>query len=164
MGAPFCARCPDCFPHSRKRSSMLRRPALAASLRFTLASLFVSVFLSLCLQAQTGLVHGTLSGTVTDTTSSAIPGSSIELSTSDKTTVRSTTTGPDGAFSVPDLPSGTYSIDITAPGFARYHNESIAIAVGRNSRVDAQLQPERATQQVTVRAQTEAMDTSQSSP
>ncbi len=135
-----------------------------ASQRFVLASVLFSAILSVFLQAQTSLVHGSISGTVTDTTGSVIPGAHVTLSTPDKTIVRAATTDPGGAFAIAGIPSGNYQIEIVAPGFAPYQNASIAIAVGRDLRLNAQLAPASASQQVTVQAKTEALDTSQSSP
>ena len=143
---------------------MSRRPGFAAPLRFVLAAAFFFMFFSPYLRAQTGLTQGSVSGTVTDTTGSAIAGAHITLSSSDKTIVRATSTGSDGAFGIAGLPSGTYRIEIAAPGFAGYRNDSVVIAVGRNARIDAQLAPARASQQVRVQSRTEALDTSQSSP
>ena len=148
--------------HPKQKSS--RRSVFAAPLRFVLAAVFLSMPLSLCLRGQTGLVHGSLSGTVIDTTGSAIAGAHVTLSSRDKTTVRSAATGPDGSFSILGLPSGAYRIEIVAPGFAPYENDSIAIAVGRNARIDAELAPAHASQQVKVQSRTEVLDTSQSSP
>ena len=131
--------------------------------RFTLR---VLIFLSLCLSlhAQTALTHGSVSGVVTDTTSSVIPRAHVALSTSDKTIAREATTGPDGAFTLSGLPSGTYQIEIDAPGFAPYLNSSVPVALGRDVRLNVQLVPPQATQQVTVQAQPQALDTSQTSP
>ncbi len=135
-----------------------------ASQRFVLASVLFSAILSVFLQAQTSLVHGGISGTVTDTTGSVIPGAHVTLSTPDKTIVRAATTDPGGAFAIAGIPSGNYQIEIVVPGFAPYQNASIAIALGRDLRLNAQLAPASASQQVTVQAKTEALDTSQSSP
>ncbi|MEO8870110.1 MAG: carboxypeptidase-like regulatory domain-containing protein, partial [Granulicella sp.] len=104
-----------------------------------------------------------MSGTVMDTTDAAVACAHLTLSSPDKTTVRNTATGPDGGFSVAGLPSGTYQMEITAPGFAEYRNDSVVIAVGRDLRIDAQLTLAQASQRVTVHSQAEALDTSQSS-
>jgi hypothetical protein len=134
---------------------MPRRIALAlASLAFLLVSA----------RAQTGLTHGSVSGTVTDTTSSVISNAHITLSSPDKTIVRRATPGPGGAFAISGLASGTYQIEIAAPGFAPYVNPSIPIAVGRDLRVDVQLLPAQTVQQVSVHAQPHALDTTQTSP
>ncbi len=143
---------------------MFRHLALAVSLRLAFVSLFISAFFTVCLRAQTGLARGSISGAVTDTTGSVIPEAHVTLSTSDKTIVRTSTTNQGGAFSIAGLPSGTYELDIAAPGFATYRNQSIAIAVGRDLQVTARLATASTNQQVTVQAQTEALDTSETSP
>lgn len=143
---------------------MLCRPVFAAFMRPAVGIAFLSVFSPLSLRAQTSLVHGSISGTVTDTTGSVIPDARVEISTADKAITRAIATDPDGAFAIAGLPSGVYRIEITAPGFAHYQDSSIAIAVGRNLRVDAHLTPASANQQVTVETQADALDTSQSSP
>lgn len=142
---------------------MYRCTAIAASTRCALA-LFLSLLLSGHMQAQAGLMHGSISGTVTDTAGSVVPGAEITLSSPDKAILRETTSDSSGAFAIAGLPSGTYQLEVAASGFSRYKNESVAIAVGRNSRLDVQLAPATATQQVTVHAQADALDTSQSSP
>ncbi|HEY6844779.1 MAG TPA: carboxypeptidase regulatory-like domain-containing protein [Terracidiphilus sp.] len=143
---------------------MFRYPNLAAFLRLAFAFFFISVSFTTCLQAQTGLVNGSVSGAVTDTIGSVIPGANLTLSTPDRTIVRTVTTDESGAFSITGLPSGSYTLEITAPGFAPYRNQSIAVAVGRGLQVNAKLAPASTNQQVTVQADSEALDTSQSSP
>jgi hypothetical protein len=143
---------------------MFFRRDFHASPRFALVSVLISVFLSLLLQAQTGLVHGSVSGTVTDTTGSVIAGANVALSTPDKMIVRAAITDAEGAFAIAGLPSGSYRIEIAAPGFSSYRNASVAVAVGRDLQVNAQLAPASASQQVTVQAEAEALDTTQSSP
>lgn len=115
-------------------------------------------------QAQTRLMYGSLAGTVTDATGAGIAGAKINLSSAENATIRNATSGPDGAFAVGGLQSGTYTIEITAPGFAPYRNQAVAVAVGRETRIEVQLIPSQTRQQVTVRANTEALDTSQSAP
>jgi hypothetical protein len=137
---------------------------MAASLRLASAFIFISVFFAICLQGQRGLVNGSVSGTATDATGSVIPGAHLTLYTPDKMIARTATTDDAGAFSVAGLPSGTYALEIAAPGFASYRNQSIAIAVGRDLQVNAKLMPASTNQQVTVDAETVALDSSQSSP
>ncbi|MGI8770831.1 MAG: carboxypeptidase regulatory-like domain-containing protein [Acidobacteriaceae bacterium] len=109
-------------------------------------------------------MHGSVSGTVTDTSGAAIAGAHVTVSAPDKTTVYDATAGQDGGFAIAGIPSGTYRMEINAPGFAQYRNESVAIAVGRDLRIHAQLAPAQASQHVTVQARAEALDTSQTSP
>ncbi len=139
------------------------RSVFAAGLQ--LVGVFIVIgFLPFSLQAQTGRVHGSVSGTITDTTGTAITGAHLTLSSQDKTTMRTAKSGEDGGFTIAGLPSGIYRLDITAPGFVQYRIDSVVIAVGRDLRNDVQLAPAQTSQQVTVQAETEALDTSQSSP
>ncbi len=142
---------------------MSRRPISHRLAGFASLALIL-VFLCYSLRAQTALSHGSVSGTVTDTTSSVIAGAQVTLSSPDKTVSRTAATAADGTFAFSGLPSGSYRIDIAAPGFAPYQNESVPVAVGRDLRADAQLVPQHATQQVTVQAETQALDPSQTSP
>jgi hypothetical protein len=137
--------------------SFLRRLALAVSYLLIAGS-------SPHLHAQNAGIQGSISGAVTDTSGAAIPGARISISSPDRTVVRETTTRQDGGFKVAGLPSGAYRFDITALGFSHYLNESVAVAVGRDQRVDVQLAPAKTSQLVKVHAHTAAMDISQSSP
>lgn len=143
---------------------MSRCSVFTARLRVVLAVALFCMFFIPSLRPQTGLTQGGTSGRVTDAAGSAIAGAQIAVASPDRTILRRTTTDSDGAFAITGLPSGTYRIEIAAPGFAPYRNDSVVIAVGRNTRIDAELAPARERQQVRVRANAEAMDTSQSSP
>jgi len=98
------------------------------------AFLLISPLLVVAAQAQGGLTRGTISGTVADTTGAAIPSASITVSSPHTAARRTTVSGPDGEFTIGNLDSGTYTIEIHAHGFAPYRNESITVAVGRISR------------------------------
>lgn len=142
---------------------MFRR-YVVVSLRAAAALGFACVFFAGCVMAQGGRVFGSVSGTVTDSSGAAIAGARVSVTGVESTAVRTTVSGADGGFTVGNLPSGTYAVEIAAPGFGAYRNASVSVAVGRDVRVDAVLAPANAKQQVTVQAQTEAMDTEQSSP
>lgn len=135
-----------------------------ANARLALAILFLFGILPSFLHAQTDLLHGNVSGAVADAAGSVVSGAHVTLSTADKTIVRTAITGPDGEFTITGLPSGTYTLEIVASGFSPYRNNAVATAVGRTLRFEVRLAPEQAIQQVTVQAQPEALDTSQSSP
>ncbi len=143
---------------------MSRCSVFTAPLRLILAVAFFCMSFIPSLRPQTGLTQGGTSGTVTDAAGSAIAGAQIALASPDRTILRRTTTDSDGAFAIAGLPSGTYRMEIAAPSFASYRNDSVVIAVGRNARIDAELVPAHASQQIRVQSRTEALDTSQSSP
>lgn len=140
----------------------LPRPARRFRLLFAFPFLFV--FIPSILFAQAGLTEGSLSGTVTDTTGAVIPRASITLYSQDHSITRNATTAADGTYTVVALASGTWEAHVTAAGFRAYENSQIAIAIGRNTRLDIRLAPAAAAENVTVQAQTTALDTSQTSP
>ena len=79
-------------------------------LSFLLAAVSASI-----LSAQT--FRGTLLGTITDATGAVIPGVSISVKNMDTGIERTTESNSDGAFTVPELPVGRYSVSATKTGF-----------------------------------------------
>lgn len=143
---------------------MLYLSGFAASLRFA-ALLIVVLFASIpSLFGQAGQVQGVISGSVLDATGAAVSGARVTLTTYDQPAIAVTVTGADGGFRFSGLQSGAYAVEIAASGFARYKSTSLTVAVGRETRLEAMLTPAQATQEVTVRAQAETLDTSQTSP
>jgi hypothetical protein len=60
---------------------------------------------------------GSIQGTVTDPSGAIIPGAQIELQNPVSGYNRTTTTGPDGRFTFPNLPFNSYHIVVTVTGF-----------------------------------------------
>ena len=61
---------------------------------------------------------GAISGTVLDQTGKPIPDAVVELKSEPAGAPRSVISDAEGKFSIPDLAVGTYSIRVSAPGFA----------------------------------------------
>jgi hypothetical protein len=64
----------------------------------------------------------TVSGRVLDATGAALVGAQVSLSFPGSPGVLTSTTGPDGAFSIPLPSQGPFSIAVTAQGFAPYQS------------------------------------------
>jgi outer membrane receptor protein involved in Fe transport len=60
---------------------------------------------------------GDISGRVTDTSESPLPGVTIEATSSSLPGSRITETGPDGVYRIPAIPPGTYRVRASLPGF-----------------------------------------------
>ncbi|MFP5235550.1 MAG: carboxypeptidase regulatory-like domain-containing protein [Acidobacteriota bacterium] len=142
----------------------MRPRRFAECVRLFILLSFLIIFRVVCLQAQAGLTEGSVSGTVTDSTGAVIPGARVALSAQDESTTRATVTGVDGAFSLVGVASGAWQVRVSAAGFRSYENQSVAVAVGRDTRLDVALVPAQAAEQVTVHSQSTALDTSQTSP
>lgn len=106
--------------------------------------------------------NGAVSGVVTATDELPIPAAVVVLSNSDGAT-RSASTSPDGAFTFNDVPSGSYSLKVSASGFAPYAQPSIAVATGRTTHLTIRLSVATAQQTVSVTASQSTFDTSQTS-
>jgi hypothetical protein len=74
---------------------------------------------------------GTLVGSVRDGQGGVIPGALVRIASPSLISreLRTTTTEK-GQLRFPNLPPGSYSIDVEMAGFARYHEDAIAIGAG----------------------------------
>ena len=97
--------------------------------------LFSSPFHSL--HAQLGSSGG-VSGIAKASDGSQVSGAKITVSGPGGFS-RTTVSGPDGAFSFVNLPSGTYAVQSTASGFAPSTQLSVPVAVGRNTQLTVTL-------------------------
>ena len=111
------------------------------------------------LQAQRYL--GGLNGTVADETGAIIPSAqvvAVENSTQFKTEV---TASANGAFSMPSLSPGTYTVSVTAKGFKTETQANIILTAGQVVQLDFKLSPGSVNQTIQVEAETASLiDTS----
>lgn len=100
---------------------------------FLLTTAFAS-FLS----AQT--FRGTLLGTVSDATGAVIPGAAVSVKNVDTGVERTTESNSDGAFTVPELPIGKYTVTVTKEGFTAYEATDIEVTVASQLNLNVVLQ------------------------
>ena len=118
----------------------------------TLLTLCLSLFLfhAASLSAQEYLA--TISGTVTDTSGASVAGASVKVTNTDTNFVSSGTTNESGAYSVPFLVPGTYTVEVTVKGFKPAVQTGAVLHASDKARVDFQLQVGAASETVTVQA------------
>lgn len=102
--------------------------------------------------SQAQAINGTIRGQVTDVTSAPVAGSSVIVKNDDTGFTRSVTTDAGGLYVVPNLPLGTYTVNVQSTGFAPVHNGGVVINAGSAAVVNVQLQPGTVTTQVEVTA------------
>lgn len=131
--------------------------------RFLVAVLaaVVLVFFSVA-PAAAQVVTGTIGGTVLDTQGAAIPSAMISITNRDTGLVRTTMSGAGGEFTVTDLPSGPYSINVTAGGFQQQVRNGVTLTVGAVLRLDFRLSVGQVEQTVTVTEEAPQVDTTTS--
>lgn len=88
----------------------------------------------------------------------AIPGAAVVVTDNQTGKSRTTTTNSDGAFEVPQLEFGTYTVKITAQGFKGFVANDVKIDAGKEYPLNALLQAGAITEEVTVTAGAEAIN------
>ena len=105
---------------------------------------------------------GALTGTVTDPTGAVVPGVSVLLVSLETNQTRTTTTGSDGAYKFSLLPPGSYSVRFSASGFKTSEVPSVVVNVTEIPVLDRTLEVGAQSEQVTVEATAEVLQTSSS--
>lgn len=93
-----------------------------------------------------------LSGTVQDSTGSAVTGASITITDVGTGYTQTAKSNTSGGYLFPSLPVGTYRMTVAMGGFAPYEQKGIALSVGQAATVLVRLQLGAISQQVTVTA------------
>jgi len=83
---------------------------------------------------------GGLQGTVKDPTGAVVSNADVELTGSSLVGSKKLQTDSSGYYRFANLPPGTYSLRVTAPGFTLLKRDGIVIAVGHLPTLDLQLQ------------------------
>jgi hypothetical protein len=103
---------------------------------------------------------GSISGTVTDSTSSAVPGATVTVTLPATGLVRSSTTNDIGAYTVPLLGTGLYNVEVEQSGFQKAVAQDIRLQVDEHRELDFKLSPANVQTSVDVSATTVAVQTS----
>jgi hypothetical protein len=106
--------------------------------------------LSISLPAFSQLNFGQISGTVTDSTGSILPGAAVTVTDVERGIARALTTDNAGLYSASSLVPGTYSVRATVSGFNTTERRDIEVGVGQIVRIDLALQPGTQNQTVLV--------------
>jgi len=128
---------PELFALHPVQPSRARKPVTTSP-----AHILRYLLLALCLVLPCSLFaqqSGTINGQVTDATGGAIPNAQVTVTDTAQGTVFKTTTNSAGEYSVPALAAGTYTLEVTAPGFEKFQAAGIVLRVSRTERVDAKL-------------------------
>ncbi len=97
-------------------------------------------------------VFGSIYGTVTDASGSAVPNAKITITDQNKGTKTEVTSNESGNYSKGNLIPGTYMVDVEAPGFRKAVSRDITVNVDQAARVDVGMQVGEVTQEIEVTA------------
>src|SRR3984893_5047681 len=95
---------------------------------------------------------GTLSGTVTDASGSAVPNAKVSIKNNATGVVRDVTTDSAGFYSAPNLLPGVYDITVVAPGFSFSVQTGLTLSVGASKALNIALQVGQVREKVEVTA------------
>jgi hypothetical protein len=110
-----------------------------------------------CLYAQGD--RGTITGTVADPAGAVIANAAIEVRNSETGAVYPTATTATGNYTIAQVPTGTYEMSVTAPGFKKYVRQNIVVEVAQVVRLDVGLEVGAATESITISAEVSLLKT-----
>jgi carboxypeptidase family protein len=103
---------------------------------------------------------GSITGTVTDPHGSVVPNASVTVKNNATGLQRATTTSDDGIFSVPQLPTGVYTVTIqTNSGFKKAQVTNVKVDVGTPASVKVTLELGTSQETVTIMGGAEVLQT-----
>jgi len=108
-----------------------------------------------------GGATGAITGTVQDPSGAFVANATVVITNQEtKVLERSVKTGPDGAFTAPLLPVGTYGVTIQAEGFTEGKIADVVVRVTETTRLTAKLSTKSVQQTVEVEAEVQTVNTS----
>ncbi len=131
-----------------------------------LAGSFVALFLlSGCTASLWGqaVASAQISGAVADTSGAAVPRAQVTATQTETHQVRSTSSGADGSYVLPNLPVGPYQVEVQASGFSTYVQSGIRLEVSNDITLNIKLTVGEMKQQVEVSADASMVETQQTS-
>jgi trimeric autotransporter adhesin len=104
----------------------------------------------------------TITGSITDASGSVVPGAVVVVTEQDTGIANTTKSTDAGQYTVPYLPAGTYTVAVTATGFAPYRQTGIVLGTAQTARADVGLKVASIGTTVEVQAQAALIQTDSS--
>ncbi len=117
----------------------------------------IAVFL-FCAQLALSQTAGKLIGQINDASQASVPDAKITAQSTATGQRRTANTDSKGAYAIPDLPIGTYTVTVEHQGFSVAQRQNVQITVAQTATVDFVLQPGTVSQVVEVEGKPEAVD------
>jgi hypothetical protein len=123
---------------------------------------FVTMLLTATLAwAQAGTAG--VAGTVKDSQGAVVPGATVTATNQSLGTTRTTTSNAEGAYSIPGLPPGDYTLKVELTGFRTFVHEQVTLRVDTITTVDAVMSLGSLSETVTVSEATPIVNTTDAS-
>ena len=144
------------FSFSPRTLSATRRIAY----RFWLVSVAIALTCWLALPVMAQSTTGSLTGLVTDPQGAIVSGATITLTNSETRVETRTTSNDQGEFVFPSVPPGRYSLGVEATNFKKALATDLVVEVGVTSRTTVVLEVGSVTEQVTITATQDIVNSS----
>ena len=118
-------------------------------LHFALVSLIVLLFLPAATWAQ-GETTSAILGEIRDSSDAVVPGASVTITNRETGLKRTSITDGAGRFNFPQLQPGTYTVQVSAPGFEPQKAGFVSSSLGQKQTVDFTLKVARSNEAVEV--------------
>src|SRR5215471_11466621 len=102
---------------------------------------------------------GTITGTVTDPAGAVVANAAVEVRNAETNVPYPTVTTETGAYTVPRLPPGPYSVTVSASGFKKLTRSGLTVNAGQTLPLDLALEVGSAAESVTVTAEATLLKT-----
>lgn len=123
------------------------------------SAVVVIIFLTELALAQGGAT-GAINGMVQDPSGAVLSGARVDVvSEGTGQIIRQLTTDSSGVFTVPFLPVGAYSVEVSSPGFAKTKFPGIVVRITETTRMTATLKPSSAQEVVEVQGEVAPVNT-----
>ena len=116
-----------------------------------------------CAVAMAQESRGTITGTVSDPQGAAIPGAAVAARNQGTNLEAKTTTNESGVYVLPFLNTGTYTITATISGFKTAVKDRVDVGLNQRLQIDFKMEVGGITEQVTVSAQADLLNTANAS-
>ncbi len=102
---------------------------------------FAGLLISVCIPGASaqGIIYGGITGSVADATGAVIANASIEARNQATGVVLKVTSNGEGVFLIPNVPIGSYSLNVTASGFSKNTLNGVAVVAGNQTPVKVTL-------------------------
>jgi Carboxypeptidase regulatory-like domain/TonB-dependent Receptor Plug Domain/TonB dependent receptor len=97
-----------------------------------------------------GQQRGTINGRVLDSAGLALPGATITVTNQSTGFTRSVVSAETGAFAVPNLDPGTYTVTVDMPSFSSLKQTDLALTAGSTITIEPKMQIAAVQEQITV--------------
>jgi hypothetical protein len=114
------------------------------------------------LPAAAQILYGSMVGKITDQSGLAVPGASMSIINRGTNLSRETVADSTGNYDFPNVVPGTYSIKVTAAGFATFVKTDVPVTINNVTRIDVNLQLGAVTETVTVVGEAPQLQTDRS--